>query len=191
MASDVGVDSSGVAARIREVRTSLGLNQTDFARELNVSRSHISEVENKTVKIPIDLIFSIKNRFGNETEKANLNWILTGDLRKVPWGPRPESSPLSSILGLDSRALSSALLVLLKWQKERILSENINEISIIFRQLLYVYVSTLERATQSGLDIAESRKIASEAMQKLFHSLLNEELTLELGIDPSKGGPDA
>lgn len=62
-----------VADRIRRARKITGLNQEQFGREINVSKSAVSQWETgKTELAPVNL-FAIEHRFGFRAE-----WIVTG-----------------------------------------------------------------------------------------------------------------
>lgn len=63
-----------LARRIFEARKHLGLTQKEFAREIGVSQSYLSEVENKKGKPTIEMIIGIANRFPG----ISRDWLLTG-----------------------------------------------------------------------------------------------------------------
>jgi transcriptional regulator with XRE-family HTH domain len=168
--SQAGEESptAGVAARIKALRLELGLNQSEFARSLGVSRSHISEVETNNVKIPIDLIFSINKEFREKNMKSGIYWLLTGDDRSVPWGNEPELSPLNLVLGLDSRALSCTLDVFLKLSEQSSMPDSPHDRGRLFRQIMYAYISELERSRQAGTSVDEARHAAQINCRRLF-----------------------
>ena len=64
-----------IAARIHEVRKLTGLNQTEFARTIGVSRSFLSEVEALKSKPSVEMIVGVANHFPN---LASAWWLLLG-----------------------------------------------------------------------------------------------------------------
>lgn len=179
MASEDTSASAPVARRIRQVRSELGLNQTEFARALGVSRSHISEVEHDTVKIPVDLLFSIEKVFRNQTSKASVLWMISGDTRPVPWGDNPASSSLNQILSLDRRALICGVKVLHQLDFPKLTNEIAAEFLL---RTIYIYLSEMERHKQSGLDADEARALAERACLRSSE---------DLGGWAAEGAPDA
>ena len=62
-----------IGDRIREIRATLGLNQADFGKRLNLSQSAVANYE-KNVRVPIDaVILSICREFGVREE-----WLRNG-----------------------------------------------------------------------------------------------------------------
>lgn len=49
--------------RIKELRNSLGLNQVEFGKKLNVSKQCISNWENGNIQPSIDMLIKISNTF--------------------------------------------------------------------------------------------------------------------------------
>ena len=54
---------------IKKVRTDLGLTQQELADEIGINRASISDYERGKTKIPLCIIMSIENRFGNKQSK--------------------------------------------------------------------------------------------------------------------------
>jgi transcriptional regulator with XRE-family HTH domain len=71
VSAEIGSD---VAERFRQLRDHLNFSQRDFAREIGVSPSVISEIE-RGGREPSRKVFStIHDKFG-----CDLNWLLLGD----------------------------------------------------------------------------------------------------------------
>lgn len=49
--------------RIKELRTSLGLNQVEFAKKLNITKQSVSNWENGNIQPSIDMLTRIAVRF--------------------------------------------------------------------------------------------------------------------------------
>jgi len=162
-----------VASRIRDARKELGLNQTEFANALGVSRGHLSEVENDGVKIPVDILFKIAECFERKTFKASVYWLVTGDNRPVPWGENPSTSPLNSVLGLEERALVLALRVLGMVTQDGDAPEGWERKARLLRQVLYHYTAEVQRECQAGTDVSEAREKAERACLMFFGVLGN------------------
>jgi transcriptional regulator with XRE-family HTH domain len=181
MASDAGLAASAVAARIRELRSELGLNQTEFARALGVSRSSISDAENNSVKITVDLLLTIGEVFGQKSPKAGVIWLITGDERSVPWGENPELSPLNQVLALDRRALVYTLRVLYQIDQDVGRATPSEQRAALFIHVLYTYMSEMERSVQSGAEPDVARALAEGACTGLGAALG------DLGSDKTAG----
>ena len=54
--------------RIKELRTSYGLTQVDFAKQLSVSKQAVSNWENNNIQPSIDMLLKIADFFGVSTD---------------------------------------------------------------------------------------------------------------------------
>lgn len=60
--------------RLKQVRKELKLKQIDFAKEIGVKGSAISQMENGHIKPSLDTLFLLTKKYG-----VNLHWLLTGN----------------------------------------------------------------------------------------------------------------
>lgn len=60
-------------SRVRKIRESLHLLQTDFAAKINMHSSYLSEIETGSRKVGQKIILKIASAFN-----VNLNWLLMG-----------------------------------------------------------------------------------------------------------------
>jgi transcriptional regulator with XRE-family HTH domain len=67
-------DNEGFRARLTQAIKNSGLNQTEFARQLNTSPGFVSDLVRGEKKPGIDFLLAIKARFG-----ISPDWLLTGD----------------------------------------------------------------------------------------------------------------
>lgn len=63
----------GLGKRIRDVRTHIGSNQTEFSANLNTSYSYLSDVERGKSMPGADMLIMLRHKF-----QVNINWLLTG-----------------------------------------------------------------------------------------------------------------
>ena len=61
-------------SRVRKVRESLHLLQTEFAAKIDMHSSYLSEIENGTRKVGQKIILKIASAYN-----INLNWLLMGN----------------------------------------------------------------------------------------------------------------
>ncbi len=57
-----------LSARIKELRTSHGLTQVEFAKALSVSKQAVSNWENNNIQPSIDMLIKIADYFGVSTD---------------------------------------------------------------------------------------------------------------------------
>ncbi len=152
-----------VADRIRLAREALGMNQTEFADELGVSRSFLSNIENGRGKISIDFVFHVSDKFSKRTKHAGIHTLLTGDNQPVPWGATPEASPLNHVLALDTRALEAAQASLASIEASEGKALSRESKARYVRGALYIYMSEFIRAKDAGVPVADARAIAEQA----------------------------
>jgi transcriptional regulator with XRE-family HTH domain len=69
--NETKADSFG--SRVRKIRESLHLLQTDFAAKINMHSSYLSEIETGTRKVGQKIILKIAAAYN-----VNLNWLLMG-----------------------------------------------------------------------------------------------------------------
>jgi transcriptional regulator with XRE-family HTH domain len=163
MADNADAPIAVIARRVHELRMELGLNQTEFAQALGVSRRHVSDIENGGAKITVDLLFDVESRLLNKSKKASVLWLITGRLDPVPWGDYPERSQLNAVMGLDGRGLVAAfrtLDVIMGSAPQAISAEMKAD---LLKRTLYIYISELERARQRGAEPEDARRFAEEA----------------------------
>ncbi len=55
-------------ARIKELRTSLGLNQVEFGKSLNVTKQSVSNWENGNIQPSIDMLIRIASLYSVSTD---------------------------------------------------------------------------------------------------------------------------
>lgn len=55
-------------ARLKALRLSLGLNQVEFGKELNVTKQSVSNWENGNIQPSIDMLVKIANTFSVSTD---------------------------------------------------------------------------------------------------------------------------
>ncbi len=91
--------------RIKEVRLERGLNQAEFAAQLGVSRSYLSEAERGKGKPSVEMLVGI----ATEYPEVSLRWLLTGSEAE----PQHLSHP-----DLDQALLEIAAYKTDKWFKE-------------------------------------------------------------------------
>ena len=176
MAIDNKSASAVVGARIRQVRREIGLNQTEFARALGVSRSTVSDVEQAIVKIPVDFLFLISEKFGGKSEKASVQWLITGDYRALYLGDRPSESPLNHLLALDSRALRFSIKSLL----ENATGLSSPEVGAKFFNLLMAqYISRMEELKKLGVDVDDARSQAELECTRISLGISGTDADLE------------
>ena len=72
--SNLNISIVTLSERIAIIRKNKKLTQKDFSSALNVSRSYISEVENKNKKPSIEMLMGINRHFGD----INPDWLLSG-----------------------------------------------------------------------------------------------------------------
>lgn len=63
-----------IGERVKMIRKELGLNQTDFAKNINLSRSQISAIEKEERVLTERTLLDISREYG-----ANKEFILTGE----------------------------------------------------------------------------------------------------------------
>lgn len=60
--------------RLKEIRKSLGLNQSDFCKPLNISRSHLAGIESGIKNLTDRLINDIVTEYN-----VNKDWLVNGE----------------------------------------------------------------------------------------------------------------
>lgn len=63
----------GSGSRLKEFRKALSLTQIEFAKKLNVSNGHVSDLEKDRKNITESLLKLLNYEF-----KLNINWLITG-----------------------------------------------------------------------------------------------------------------
>jgi transcriptional regulator with XRE-family HTH domain len=72
-------DAAHIGSRLRKLRKSLGLTQTDLAEKLGITQSAWTQYETGTRKISIEVAAVVSRRFG-----VTLDWIYLGDPSGLP-----------------------------------------------------------------------------------------------------------
>lgn len=67
-----------ISRRIRLLRRTTGLNQTDFAKRIGIARNVLANVEGEFARIGIDSALKICQRF-----PVTLDWIYRGDVKLI------------------------------------------------------------------------------------------------------------
>lgn len=80
-----------IGDRVRSLRESNGLNQTQFAEKIGVKQGFISKVEKNNASFTIEHIILLRNIFDVDT-----NWLLTGE------GAAPEKAANPVIDRIDT-----------------------------------------------------------------------------------------
>lgn len=57
-----------LGSKIKELRVSLGLNQVDFARKLNVTKQSVCNWENNNIQPSIDMLLKIATTYSVSTD---------------------------------------------------------------------------------------------------------------------------
>lgn len=68
-----GLDSSSVGARLKKVRTDLGLSQKKMAEHLKITSAYWSAIETGVRQVTLSIILTLRNDF-----KISVDWLLTG-----------------------------------------------------------------------------------------------------------------
>ena len=85
-----------ITDRIINLRKHKNLSQKDFADITEISRSTLSEVENRKNKPSSALIVGIANAFGD----VNIEWLLTGIGEMIKFNCNENDSHIEQIVGL-------------------------------------------------------------------------------------------
>ena len=85
-----------ITDRIINLRKHKNLSQKDFADITEISRSTLSEVENRKNKPSSALIVGIANAFGD----VNIEWLLTGIGEMIKFNCDENNSHIEQIVGL-------------------------------------------------------------------------------------------
>ena len=72
-------ESEHIATRLRHTRRALGVNQTEFARRVNLKPNRYSQYESATRPLTIDAAISICEEYG-----LTLDWLFRGDRSMLP-----------------------------------------------------------------------------------------------------------
>ena len=91
--------------RIKELRTSLGLNQVQFGNALNVTKQSVSNWENENIMPSIDMVIRIANRFS-----VSADYLLGLDVRHSVdvTGLTPEQTAHLQFIANDLRSLNES-----------------------------------------------------------------------------------
>lgn len=81
--------------RIKALRKLINLNQTEFAKALNVTPAAISKIEAGTRPLTDRMIHNIANEFG-----VDENWLRTGDGEPFPLPPEEDERLLQLLAEL-------------------------------------------------------------------------------------------
>ena len=66
------------SSRIKELRASMGMNQVDFAKKLNVTKQSVSNWENGNIQPSIDMLIKIATVFS-----VSADYLLGLDMRST------------------------------------------------------------------------------------------------------------
>ena len=125
--------------RIKWVRISNKLTQKDFAEQIGVSRSYLSEVEGEKGKPSIEMIVGIANIFPG----INSYWLLTG---KGPFIKEEADRAESYLAQIDKIALRVSLGSLYEILKGEDLSPPLDGQSLLLAMLYDTYMAAYTRA---------------------------------------------
>lgn len=98
MSKKDGGEDSGFARRLREIRKSAGLNQTDFAKAAGRSLQTISRYERGELVPDMNFFVTLKEKFA-----ANIDWLLVGVPSSDDLSPE-EREIITLCRSLDDRA---------------------------------------------------------------------------------------
>jgi transcriptional regulator with XRE-family HTH domain len=108
-----------VYERIKEIRTTLGLSQVEFAKRIFVSKGFYSDIEVGKKKINDRIIFIVAKQFN-----VNVEWIKTGEGEM--WTNTPPDIRLEKLLDIYNQLddsfrdyLVEQSSILLKLEKEK------------------------------------------------------------------------
>ncbi len=68
------IDRKKVGERVKSLREGLGLTGKDFARQLGITPSYLTQIEKGQRKISVEAIFSLVNTFS-----VSVNWLILGE----------------------------------------------------------------------------------------------------------------
>ncbi len=68
MKTTIDIGKNGQGARLKDLRKTLGITQREFANEIGVSKSHISQVEQGKNTLSSDLAMMIERKYGKSHE---------------------------------------------------------------------------------------------------------------------------
>ena len=68
MKTTIDIGKNGQGARLKDLRRTLGITQREFANEIGVSKSHISQVEQGKNTLSSDLAMMIERKYGKSHE---------------------------------------------------------------------------------------------------------------------------
>ena len=102
----------GVGLRIREARKNMNLSQNDLSEIIQISPSHMSDIENGKTNISLDVFIRI-----TEALQVSSDWLLRADIPQVA---QLQSGELNEILSDCSVSEKQALIKLLREMKTTI-----------------------------------------------------------------------
>jgi transcriptional regulator with XRE-family HTH domain len=68
-----------IATRLRHTREAIGVNQTEFARRVNLKQSRYNQYESGARPLTIDAAHKICDEYG-----LTLDWLFRGDRSRLP-----------------------------------------------------------------------------------------------------------
>jgi transcriptional regulator with XRE-family HTH domain len=95
--------------RIREIRESLGWTQDRLAKEAEISKSFLSEVENSKASIGGETLLKIANALNASLDYLMKGEMLPGEGKPKPVEIPPELSDLAEELGLSYKSTIALL----------------------------------------------------------------------------------
>ena len=101
-----------VGLRIREARKNMNLSQNDLSEIIQISPSHMSDIENGKTNISLDVFIRI-----TEALQVSSDWLLRADIPQVA---QLQSGELNEILSDCSVSEKQALIKLLREMKTTI-----------------------------------------------------------------------
>ena len=101
-----------VGARIREARKSKRLSQNELAEMINISPSHMSDIENGKKTIKLDILMRL-----TEALQVSADWLLRTDIPSVT---SIHAQELAALLSDCSPSESQSLIKMLKEMKTAI-----------------------------------------------------------------------
>lgn len=99
------ISDTNIGERFKKLREDYSLSQTQFANELSLNPSSISQIESNRIKPSIDTLMIVYQKF-----KVNLHWLLTGKDKPVEYNNKnTEQDSLSQTLHDLNRNLNEII----------------------------------------------------------------------------------
>lgn len=98
-----------IGARVREARKRLGLSQMELSEQLNISPSHMSDIENGKTNIGLDIFMRL-----TEALQVSADWLLRTNIPQVN---AIQNKEVEDILSGCTRSETKTLIKMMKQMK--------------------------------------------------------------------------